>query len=228
MYITGATGLDTMANLLKSGDLSSLESLLVIDIPKSDLSWVRYCTNLSWIVIDSASSTQVDFSGLNKLKRIELNAKSAPSVEGMEQLSTVEEIKLRSPSELDLARLGGRAQRLRIYGPPAKIPKLDICHELSGLWLQSSRKQRISVEGVANLSNLQELYFFSLSKGVDDCFALDRLSKLEKFQLDNVASVDDIGWMLRLPRLKDLYVSKPLPFSEDDHDRLIHHGLIYR
>ena len=225
--MSGPTGLATAEKLLAAGNFSELKSLLIIDIPKSDLSWVSECTSLEWLLIEASSSNPVDIRKLKNLRRIEINAKAAPSITGIEHLPKLDEIKLRSPKSEDLARLGGNAKRLKVFGPPAEILNFVQTETLEALWVANARKAEVSVAGIASLRGLKELAFYSLSKGIINSYSLDSLNLLEKVQFDNVTTVDDMGWLIRLPMLNDLYVSRPLPYSEDDHELLIHRGLVF-
>ena len=228
-WFQGKEGHAKMLALVERGKFQNVRDITTIQIPRSDLSFIGKCKNLERLMIETGSTQPVDFSQLKKLRTAELAGVFAKSVYGHEDLQLLEHLQLSSPTESDLARLGGMTNYLAVYGPPQVWPKLAAPDFVRELRIVMSRKGPLDVTNIAEMKHLRHIDMGRFSFGILNGHELNRLEHLETLYLDFNETYDDKEWVFNfrsLRRFNFYYKKEGSDFTAEQYDRLLERGWV--
>ena len=218
-------GVERLQEFVARADFEKVKSLRFIEMPQSDLSWIRDCSNVTSISINSNSSQPIDVSKLHNLIHLGAQGSVMKRIFGLENLKPLKSLSFSSPTEYELARLGGNAKLLFVGGAPKAWPKLATPDVITNLKIVRAKSEPLDVGQMKHLSNLEFLSLNSIYSGLCNANELENLSNLEQLFLWKVYTIDSKDWILKLPKLRSFTIWDKHAFDEAELDRLRAKGL---
>ena len=222
-WFQGDEGLKRLGAAQESGSILNATSVTIMQLPKTDLSWIGSLHELRRVHIDATSSSPVSFHKLKKLRSAVIYSKFLPSIQNFEKLRGLKFLELHSPSAEDLARISGSAKHLRVFGPPAIWPVIETPARIKSLTILFAGKPTQDVGNISYIKNLRTLCFFRGKGTFMNCDPLAGLRKLRTLEFEGVKNFENSEWVFKLRRLKSIYATKSsyhAVFTEEQIERL--------